>query len=57
MKLRNNELKVYYLSDDVIDEDLENDIAATLLEHGYTLYASGTEMSTRIRDLAFERME
>ena len=67
MKLKENELKIFYkLSKSfhhgletwekpVINRELDEDLMEVLIKHGYECWASGMEIETRIRDLAFDK--
>lgn len=54
MKLRNGELKVFYQHPKGIDVEFDKAIEKFLAEYGYNQWASGTEICTGVRDLAFE---
>jgi hypothetical protein len=52
--MENNELKIYYVEGP--DKYLESAIEACLSRFGYRFSASGYNMETKVRELAFEQM-
>jgi hypothetical protein len=50
-------VKIYYLDKDrKINQELDNDLEKILLKHGLKRWASGIDMTTGERDLAFEEI-
>lgn len=57
MKLKQNELRIYYRTETGdIDPDLDKALEDTLKKFGFRRWASGFEIATDIRDLAFESL-
>ena len=57
MKLKENELKIYYKVKDGIDIYLDKAIIELAEKFGYKWVASGLTFKTGVRDLAFDIME
>ena len=54
MELKKNELKVFYTGG--LNEDMDAELERVLGVFGYERWASGMEIGTEIRDLAFTRI-
>lgn len=52
MELKNSELKIFY--GDPMNEKLDKAIKETLKKFGYSWWASGFDIETGVRDLAFD---
>jgi len=57
MKLKENELKIYYKVKDGLDIFLDNALIELAEKFGYKWVASGLTFKTGVRDLAFDIME
>ncbi len=57
MELKENELKIFYKDKDGIWPGLDDCLENALKEFGYKKWASGMEIKTGVRDLAFEKKE
>ena len=57
MKLKENELKIYYKVKDGIDIYLDKALIDLAEKFGYKWVASGLTFKTGVRDLAFDIME
>lgn len=55
MKLKEGELKVYYRIEGGIWPGLDDCLINALKEFGYEMWASGTNLITDVRDLAFDK--
>ena len=53
--MKKNELKVYYTSPDGVNEKLDKAIEKALAPFGFKMWASGMEIESMIRDLAFDK--
>jgi len=53
MNIKNNELKIFYLSK--LDRKLDETICNAIKKHGYEFYGSGYDLNTSIRDMAFDK--
>ena len=57
MKLKNNELKVFYNLNRTIDQNVDHAIEQALKSQGFRRWASGIDHTTGVRDLAFDRQK
>lgn len=53
--LKEGEIRVYYKTEDGLDEKLDDALIAVMDGLGYRMWACGTDLTTMIRDLAFDR--
>ena len=53
MKLKDGELKVFYKG--FLDSALDEDLRKVLRKHGYSGWASGTNLIEGVRDLALDK--
>lgn len=60
MKLKKSELRVFYHCEnegEMMDSDLDDHLIAMLKSFNYESWASGTDLTTGVRELAFEKKE
>jgi len=55
MKLKDDELKIFYGGG--LDEDLDTYLENALSQLGYSRWASGYEIESGVRDLAFDKKD
>lgn len=56
MELKNGEIRIYYKTDvGEIDSGLDLALEEVLTKRGYHRWASGFDLTTDVRDLAFEK--
>lgn len=58
MKLKKGELRVFYHCEDeskMLDSDLDILFINILIDEGYDCWACGTDLTTGVRELAFEK--
>ena len=58
MELKKGELRVFYRCAEegkMLDSDLDNHLIAMLKSFNYESWASGTDLTTGVRELAFEK--
>ena len=58
MELKKGELRVFYRCEDesrMLDSELDSDLIAILKRFNYESWASGTDLTTGVRELAFEK--
>jgi len=54
--MKNNELKIIYKVEERLDRKLDDALEDCLKKLGWRRWASGYELETKERDLAFEKM-
>lgn len=56
MELEHNQMRIYFGSDYRMNVEFEKELEAFLKQYGFSWWASGTEVGTGIRDIAFDML-